>query len=169
MAWRPHDNAIFSLTVLLPLPVFVCLLELNRAAKSSLCTSSHSPGALLCTCACLRPFFRLMTAAEGLPAAFQGVNASLPTGHFSVDTGWAWGVSSKQDGSLPSPQDQLTHAGLNCPLVGFTSKSPIHQCLQPGLSLPIPARSSIQLYPTPDPLNHSYHLSERLCLGFLSS
>lgn len=68
--------------------------------------SSHSPAALPCTCACLHPFFRLMAAAEGLPAAFQGVNASLPMGQFSVDTGWAWVVSPKQDEVLP-------HCGIN--------------------------------------------------------
>lgn len=103
-------------------------------------------------------FFRLMTAAEGLPAAFRGVNASLPMGHFSLDTGWAWVVFAKQDGSPPSPWDQLTHIGLSCPLAGFTSKSPIHQSLQPGLSLPIPPLCAIQFYPAPDPLNHPHHL-----------
>lgn len=66
-------------------------------------TNSHSPGALPCTCACLHPFFRLMTAAEGLPAAFQGINTSLPVGRFSVDTGWAWLVSPKHDEVSPQP------------------------------------------------------------------
>lgn len=70
-------------------PPCLCFSSCNSSQQPSPShgTSSHSPGALPCTCACLHPVFRLMTAAEGLPAAFQGANASLPLGHFSVDTG----------------------------------------------------------------------------------
>lgn len=159
MVWCPHANTIFLLTVLFPLPLFASCNSTEQPSRPR-GKSSHTPGAFPCTCACLHPFFRLMTAAEGLPAAFLFLNASLPVRHFSEDTGRAWVVSSKQDGSLPSsPWDQLTHPSLSCPLVGFNSKSPIHQCLQPDLPLPTPALCSIQLYPTPDALNHPHHLS----------
>lgn len=64
-----------------------------------------------------------------------------------------WFLQSRTGG------DWWTHTSLSCPLAGFTCKSPIHQSLQPGLSLPVPALCSIQLYPTPDTLYHPHNLS----------
>lgn len=76
--------ALFSSSQRLPLPIFVPLLYLEGAAKSSPAKPSQwhmlplpwSSSLHLCLPTSI--FFRLMTAAEGLPAAFRGVNTSLP-------------------------------------------------------------------------------------------